>query len=377
MAGLKLRHIYKKYPGGVVAVSDFNLEIKDKEFLIFVGPSGCGKSTTLRMIAGLEEISEGELYIGDKYVNDIAPKDRDIAMVFQNYALYPHMTVFDNMAFGLKLRKVPKEEIKRRVEEAARILDIAHLLERRPKALSGGQKQRVALGRAIVRNPAVFLLDEPLSNLDAKLRASMRTELTKLHKKVETTFIYVTHDQVEAMTMASRIVVMRDGLIQQVDTPQNLYDSPCNLFVAGFIGTPQMNFFTGKLLKKENDLFAMLGTTAIKLPADKANNPDLKEYIGQEVIFGVRPEAIHDEPMFLQNLAETTMDVDVDVTELMGAETYLYLGFEGMEDATNGKNVIARVSSRSTAKPGDKITVAIDASRIHIFDKDTEKCICH
>ena len=377
MAGLKLRHIYKKYPGGVVAVSDFNLEIKDKEFLIFVGPSGCGKSTTLRMIAGLEEISEGELYIGDKYVNDIAPKDRDIAMVFQNYALYPHMTVFDNMAFGLKLRKVPKEEIKRRVEEAARILDIAHLLERRPKALSGGQKQRVALGRAIVRNPAVFLLDEPLSNLDAKLRASMRTELTKLHKKVETTFIYVTHDQVEAMTMASRIVVMRDGLIQQVDTPQNLYDSPCNLFVAGFIGTPQMNFFTGKLLKKENDLFAMLGTTAIKLPADKANNPDLKEYIGQEVIFGVRPEAIHDEPMFLQNLAETTMNVDVDVTELMGAETYLYLGFEGMEDATNGKNVIARVSSRSTAKPGDKITVAIDASRIHIFDKDTEKCICH
>ena len=377
MAGLKLRHIYKKYPGGVVAVSDFNLEIKDKEFLIFVGPSGCGKSTTLRMIAGLEEISEGELYIGDKYVNDIAPKDRDIAMVFQNYALYPHMTVFDNMAFGLKLRKVPKEEIKRRVEEAARILDIAHLLERRPKALSGGQKQRVALGRAIVRNPAVFLLDEPLSNLDAKLRASMRTELTKLHKKVETTFIYVTHDQVEAMTMASRIVVMRDGVIQQVDTPQNLYDSPCNLFVAGFIGTPQMNFFTGKLLKKENDLYAMLGTTEIKIPAEKANNPDLKEYIGQEVIFGVRPEAIHDEPMFLQSLAETTMNVDVDVTELMGAETYLYLAFEGMEDATNNKNVIARVSSRSTAKPGDKITVAIDASRIHIFDKDTEKCICH
>ena len=231
MAGLSLRHIYKKYPGGVVAVSDFNLEIKDKEFLIFVGPSGCGKSTTLRMIAGLEEISEGELYIGDRYVNDVAPKDRDIAMVFQNYALYPHMTVFDNMAFGLKLRKVPKEEIKRRVEEAARILDISHLLERRPKALSGGQKQRVALGRAIVRNPKVFLLDEPLSNLDAKLRASMRTELTKLHKKVETTFIYVTHDQVEAMTMASRIVVMRDGLIQQVDTPQNLYDRPCNLFV--------------------------------------------------------------------------------------------------------------------------------------------------
>ena len=378
MAGLSLRHIYKKYPGGVTAVSDFNLEIKDKEFLIFVGPSGCGKSTTLRMIAGLEEISEGELYIGDRYVNDVAPKDRDIAMVFQNYALYPHMTVFDNMAFGLKLRKVPKEEIKRRVEEAARILDISHLLERRPKALSGGQKQRVALGRAIVRNPKVFLLDEPLSNLDAKLRASMRTELTKLHKKVETTFIYVTHDQVEAMTMASRIVVMRDGIIQQVDTPQNLYDSPCNLFVAGFIGTPQMNFLTGKLVKTGSDLYAMFGTTKIKLPAEKeANNPELKNYIGEEVIFGIRPESIHDEPMYLSSMTDTILDVNVDVTELMGAEIYLYLGFNGMEDATNGKNIIARVSSRSTARSGDSIQVAIDASRIHIFDKDSEKCICH
>ena len=375
MAGLRLVHIYKKYPGGVVAVSNFHLEIKDKEFLIFVGPSGCGKSTTLRMIAGLEEITEGELWIGDRRVNDVAPKDRDIAMVFQNYALYPHMTVFDNMAFGLKLRKVPKEEIKRRVEEAAKILDIAHLLERRPKALSGGQKQRVALGRAIVRNPKVFLLDEPLSNLDAKLRASMRTELTKLHKKVETTFIYVTHDQVEAMTMATRIVVMKDGFIQQVDTPQNLYDTPVNLFVAGFIGTPQMNFIRGKLVKKENDLYAMFGTTPIKLPAEKANNEDLKEYIGKEVIFGIRPEAIHDEPMYLQAYADATMKVDVDVTELMGAEIYLYLKFDGMEDATNGKNIIARVSSRSTAKADDQITVAIDASRIHIFDKDTERCI--
>ena len=377
MAGLSLRHIYKKYPGGVVAVSDFNLEIKDKEFLIFVGPSGCGKSTTLRMIAGLEEITEGELYIGDRYVNDVAPKDRDIAMVFQNYALYPHMTVFDNMAFGLKLRKVPKEEIKRRVEEAARILDISHLLERRPKALSGGQKQRVALGRAIVRNPKVFLLDEPLSNLDAKLRASMRTELTKLHQSVQTTFIYVTHDQVEAMTMATRIVVMRDGLIQQVDSPQNLYDYPCNLFVAGFIGTPQMNFITGKLTKKDNDLYANFGTTELKLPPEKSNNPDLKEYVGQEVIFGIRPESIHDEPMYLQSFSETLMPVNVDVTELMGAEIYLYLGFEGMEDATNGKNIIARVSSRSKARAGDNITVAVDTSRIHIFDKDTEKCICH
>ena len=242
MASLSLKHIYKKYPGGVAAVSDFCLEIKDKEFLVLVGPSGCGKSTTLRMIAGLEEITEGELFIGDRLVNDVAPKDRDIAMVFQNYALYPHMTVFDNMAFGLKLRKTPKEEIKRRVEEAARILDITHLLDRKPKALSGGQKQRVALGRAIVRKPMVFLLDEPLSNLDAKLRATMRTELTKIHQRVGTTFVYVTHDQIEAMTMATRIVVMKDGLIQQVDTPQNLYDYPVNLFVAGFIGTPQMNF---------------------------------------------------------------------------------------------------------------------------------------
>ncbi len=377
MAGLSLRHIYKKYPGGVTAVSDFCLEIKDKEFLIFVGPSGCGKSTTLRMIAGLEEISEGELYIGDRYVNDVAPKDRDIAMVFQNYALYPHMTVFENMAFGLKLRKIPKEEIKRRVEEAAKILDIGHLLERRPKALSGGQKQRVALGRAIVRNPKVFLLDEPLSNLDAKLRASMRTELTKLHKEVQTTFIYVTHDQVEAMTMASRIVVMKDGVIQQVDTPQNLYDYPCNLFVAGFIGTPQMNFITGKLLKKGEDLYATIGTAEIKLPAEKAQEPALADYVGKEVVFGIRPENVHDEPMYLQSLADTTLDVDVDVTELMGAEIYLYLQFEGMEDATNGKNIIARVSSRSKARAGDKIKVAIEASRIHIFDKDTEKCICH
>ncbi len=375
MASLSLKHIYKKYPGGVTAVSDFNLEIKDKEFLILVGPSGCGKSTTLRMIAGLEEISEGELFIGDRLVNDVAPKDRDIAMVFQNYALYPHMTVFENMAFGLKLRKVPKEEIKRRVEEAARILDINHLLERRPKALSGGQKQRVALGRAIVRNPKVFLLDEPLSNLDAKLRASMRTELTKLHKKVETTFIYVTHDQVEAMTMATRIVVMKDGLVQQIDTPQNLYDYPVNLFVAGFIGTPQMNFISCKLEKKDANLYVTFGKNSIKLPADKANNPALKEYIGQNVIIGVRPECIHDDPAHIASMPDSVMNVTVDVTELMGAEIYLYLGFDGQEDATNGKNIIARVSARSSARAGDSIQVAIDASRIHIFDQDTERCI--
>ncbi len=384
MASVSLRHIYKKYPGGVTAVSDFNLEIKDKEFLVLVGPSGCGKTTTLRMVAGLEEISEGELFIGDQLVNDVAPKDRKIAMVFQNYALYPHMTVFENMAFGLKLNKTPKEEIKRRVEEAARILDITHLLDRKPKALSGGQKQRVALGRAIVRNPKVFLLDEPLSNLDAKLRAAMRTELTKLHNRVGTTFIYVTHDQVEAMTMATRIVVMKDGLIQQVDTPQNLYDSPCNLFVAGFIGTPQMNFINGTLVKKGEDLYFNFEKESIKLPAEKANNPALKDYIDQEVVVGLRPECIHDQPAQLEAFADSTIEAFVEVTELMGAEIYLYLNVGRSEEGDNkikvvndGTNLIARVSSRSTSRAGDTIKIAFDTSRIHIFDKDTEKCICH
>ena len=370
MASLSLKHIYKKYPGGVTAVSDFSLEIKDKEFLILVGPSGCGKTTTLRMIAGLEEITEGELFIGDKLVNDVAPKDRDIAMVFQNYALYPHMTVFDNMAFGLKLRKTPKEEIKRRVEEAARILDITHLLDRRPKALSGGQKQRVALGRAIVRNPKVFLLDEPLSNLDAKLRAAMRTELTKIHKRVGTTFVYVTHDQVEAMTMATRIVVMKDGLIQQVDTPQNLYDMPVNLFVAGFIGTPQMNFVNCTLEQKGGDLYATFGTNSLKIPKEKAENPAVKDYIGKDIVMGIRPECIHDEPMYLSSMPESVIETDVEVTELMGAEVYLYLVAEE-------QNLIARVSSRSTARAGDVIKVAIDMSRVHLFDKDTERYIVH
>ena len=287
MAGLSLRNIYKKYPGGVTAVTDFTLEIEDKEFIILVGPSGCGKSTTLRMIAGLEEISEGELFIGDKLVNDVPPKDRDIAMVFQNYALYPHMTVFDNMAFGLKLRKTPKDEIKRRVEEAARILDISHLLDRKPKALSGGQRQRVALGRAIVREPKVFLLDEPLSNLDAKLRAQMRTELNKLHKRLGTTFIYVTHDQVEAMTMGDRIVVMKDGFIQQVDTPQNLYDNPVNVFVAGFIGSPQMNFVDAKLASKDGKLVVEYGDAekpfTVELPDAKAKVPGIADYVGKEI----------------------------------------------------------------------------------------------
>ncbi len=383
MASISLRHIYKKYPGGVTAVSDFNLEIKDKEFLILVGPSGCGKSTTLRMIAGLEEITEGELFIGDRLVNDVAPKDRKIAMVFQNYALYPHMTVFENMAFGLKLNKTPKEEIKRRVEDAARVLDITHLLDRKPKALSGGQKQRVALGRAIVRNPAVFLLDEPLSNLDAKLRAAMRTELTKLHQRVQTTFVYVTHDQVEAMTMATRIVVMKDGLIQQVDTPQNLYDAPCNKFVAGFIGTPQMNFIDGRLEKKGEDVYLAFDRVTevnmkpqveavyVKLPAEKANAPELADYIGKEIVAGIRPECIHDDPANIAMFSDAVVDTDVEVTELMGAEIYLYL------KVGDEVKLTARVSSRSTSRAGDKIQVALDAARIHLFDKDTEKCIIH
>jgi len=372
MASLSLKHIYKKYPGGVTAVSDFNLEIKDKEFLVLVGPSGCGKTTTLRMIAGLEEISEGELFIGDQLVNDVAPKDRKIAMVFQNYALYPHMSVFENMAFGLKLNKTPKEEINRRVEEAARILDISHLLDRKPKALSGGQKQRVALGRAIVRHPKVFLLDEPLSNLDAKLRAAMRTELTKLHPRVETTFVYVTHDQVEAMTMATRIVVMKDGLIQQVDTPQNLYEKPVNIFVAGFIGTPQMNFINGKLEKKGADLYFTFEEEAfsIKMSAEKATDPALADYIGKEVVLGIRPEGLSDEASTLEKYKDSVLEAYVDVTELMGAETYLYLKI-------GETNLISRVSSRTQSKAGDKVKISFDTSRMHIFDKDTERCIVH
>ena len=377
MASLSLRHIYKKYPGGVTAVSDFNLEVKDKEFLVLVGPSGCGKTTTLRMIAGLEEITDGELFIGDRLVNDVAPKDREIAMVFQNYALYPHMSVFENMSFGLKLNKVPKEKIKRLVEEAARILDITHLLDRKPKALSGGQKQRVALGRAIVREPKVFLLDEPLSNLDAKLRAAMRTELTKLHKRVGTTFVYVTHDQVEAMTMATRIVVMKDGLIQQVDTPQRLYDYPCNIFVAGFIGTPQMNFINGKLVKTAKGVNFEFQGVSLELPEDKANAPELEKYIGSEVVVGLRPEAISDVEAAVAANPEHSFEVNVDVTELMGAEIYLYLTVGNPEEDDEITSLIARVSSRSQSRAGDKIKVNVDMSRLHIFDKDTERCILH
>nr|MCR4885414.1 sn-glycerol-3-phosphate ABC transporter ATP-binding protein UgpC [Clostridiales bacterium] len=299
MSSVSLKHIYKVYPGGVTAVSDFNLDIEDKEFIVLVGPSGCGKSTTLRMVAGLEEISDGELYIGDKLVNDVAPKDRDIAMVFQNYALYPHMTVYDNMAFGLKLRKTPKEEIKKRVEEAARILDIEHLLNRKPKALSGGQRQRVALGRAIVREPKVFLMDEPLSNLDAKLRVAMRTEITKLHNRLQTTFIYVTHDQTEAMTMGSRIVIMKDGVVQQTDTPQNNYDYPSNKFVAGFIGSPQMNFFDVHFSRQGDKVYAVFGENAVVVPKDILKRFKDESYLQKEVTMGIRPEDIDDDPEFV------------------------------------------------------------------------------
>jgi len=370
MSSVSLSHIYKTYAGGVTAVSDFCLDIEDKEFIVLVGPSGCGKSTTLRMVAGLEEISDGQLYIGEKLVNDVAPKDRDIAMVFQNYALYPHMTVYDNMAFGLKLRKTPKDEIKRRVEEAARILDISHLLNRKPKALSGGQRQRVALGRAIVREPKVFLMDEPLSNLDAKLRVAMRTEITKLHQRLQTTFIYVTHDQTEAMTMGTRIVVMKDGFIQQVDSPQNLYDYPVNLFVAGFIGSPQMNFFNAKLTKEGKEVYAIFGSNKILVPAGKVAKLADESYIGKDVVLGIRPENIHDEEVFINSLPDAVIDVSVEVTELMGAETYLYLKTNGKDD-----NIIARVDPRTTSRAGNQIKVAFDTNHLHFFDKDTEASI--
>jgi len=368
MAGLKLKGLVKKYANGPVAVSDFNMEIGDKEFVVLVGPSGCGKTTTLRMIAGLEEITEGELYIGDKLCNDVAPKDRDIAMVFQNYALYPHMSVYDNMAFGLKLRKTPKAEIKRRVQEAATILGIENLLDRKPKALSGGQRQRVAMGRAIVREPKVFLMDEPLSNLDAKLRAQMRTEITKLHQRLQTTFIYVTHDQIEAMTLGTRIVVMKDGVIQQVDNPANLYNRPQNLFVAGFIGSPMMNLLDVTVEGGGNDVYLILGDNKIKLPEAKAKAVSAGGYVGKTVVMGLRPEDLHDEEMFISASPDSLIDAHVDVTELLGAEVYLYMTAANQE-------VTARVNPRTTAKANDKIKIAADPNKIHVFDKETEQVI--
>ena len=388
MSSLNLKNIYKVYPSGVTAVTDFNLDIEDKEFIVFVGPSGCGKSTTLRMIAGLEEISAGELYIDGVLVNNRAPKDRDIAMVFQNYALYPHMTVYDNMAFGLKLRKMPKPQIDQRVKEAARILGIEMYLSRKPKALSGGQRQRVALGRAIVREPKVFLLDEPLSNLDAKLRSQMRTEITKLHNRLATTFIYVTHDQVEAMTMGTRIVVMKDGFMQQVDTPINLYDYPINQFVAGFIGTPQMNFFTGKLTGTKTKVCLEFGMEKIVLPKEKVQLiVNLDKYLNtdKEIVFGIRPEDIHDEEAWVNDPKKQTIEVKVDVVEALGAETLLYCKTRSEITPDDGEtiksivddvsNLTAKVDSRSSTKAGDTVKIALDIEHCHIFDKDTEVTI--
>ncbi len=362
MAAITLKHIYKHYSDEVTAVKDFNLEIEDKEFIVLVGPSGCGKSTTLRMVAGLEEISEGELYIGDRLVNDVAPKDRDIAMVFQNYALYPHMNVFDNMAFGLKLRKFKKQEIKERVHEAAKILGIENLLDRKPKELSGGQRQRVALGRAIVREPQVFLMDEPLSNLDAKLRVQMRAEITKLHQRLQTTVIYVTHDQTEAMTMASRIVVMKDGVIQQVGAPKEVYNEPNNVFVGGFIGSPAMNFMTGTL---QNGRF-QIGEQTLTVPESQLKR--LKDYEGKELIMGIRPEHITNEAALIEASPGSVIDAYIDVAELMGSETFLY-----SKIADN--DLIARVDANTNIQNGETVKLALDMDKVHFFDVQTEERI--
>jgi len=369
MASIELKNIQKKYPNGFHAVRDFNLSIKDKEFIIFVGPSGCGKSTTLRMVAGLEDISGGDLLIDGKRMNDVEPKDRDIAMVFQNYALYPHMTVYDNMAFGLKLRKQPKDVIDKKVREAAEILDLSKLLDRKPKALSGGQRQRVAMGRAIVREPKVFLMDEPLSNLDAKLRVQMRIEISKLHERLGATIIYVTHDQTEAMTLGTRIVVMKDGVVQQIDTPQNLYNAPGNLFVAGFIGSPQMNFIDAKIKEENGSVFATInGNNDVLVPADKAKALKDKGYIGKTVVFGIRPENISDDPEFIAKSSQACFEAKIRVYELLGAEVFLYFDYADTQ-------ITARVDPRTTAKMGDTVKFAFDMTKSHFFDKETELTI--
>jgi len=365
MASVTYEHISKRF-GDVVAVSDLSITIEDKEFLVFVGPSGCGKSTSLRMLAGLEEISEGNIYIGDRIVNDVPPKDRDIAMVFQSYALYPHMTVYDNMAFGLKLRKVPKQEIDRRVKEAAGILGIEHLLDRKPKQLSGGQRQRVAVGRAIVREPNVFLMDEPLSNLDAKLRVQARTEISKLHQRLGTTFIYVTHDQTEAMTMGTRIAVLKDGMLQQVDSPQNLYDLPVNVFVGGFIGSPAMNFFEATFIEENGTMYADCKDFRVAVPDD--HRATYKPYLGKEVVFGMRPEHIHDPEFPPPGITPALVEGKVEVTELMGNEVLTYF-------ATAKHSFIGRFDPRTKVTVGVSKTTAFDMSRMHIFDKQTEKAI--
>ena len=367
MASLTLSHITKKYPNGFEAVKDFNLDIADKEFIIFVGPSGCGKSTTLRMIAGLEEISGGELKIDGKVVNDVEPKDRDIAMVFQSYALYPHMTVYDNMAFSLKLRKVPKAEIDKMVREAAKILDLEKLLDRKPKALSGGQRQRVAMGRAIVRNPKVFLMDEPLSNLDAKLRVQMRSEISALHQKLGATIIYVTHDQTEAMTLGTRIVVLKDGIIQQVDSPQRLYAEPDNLFVAGFIGSPQMNFVDAVCKINGKEVTLTFDKFSVVLPEAKAQKLIDGNYDGKTVVLGIRPENISDDK---EDVANCACKVTTEVTgyELLGAEVLLYFN-------VGGAKMTASVSSTTPARYGDTVELAFDPNAMHVFDKETELTI--
>ncbi|HAX83337.1 MAG TPA: sugar ABC transporter ATP-binding protein [Ruminococcaceae bacterium] len=368
MSSISLKNIYKIFDDGTTAVNDFNLEIADKEFIILVGPSGCGKSTTLRMIAGLEDITKGELKIGDRIVNDVAPKDRDIAMVFQSYALYPHMTVYKNMAFGLELRKVPKDEIDKRVREAAKILDIEHLLKRKPRALSGGQRQRVALGRAMVRSPSVFLLDEPLSNLDAKLRTNMRTEIKKLHQRLGTTFIYVTHDQTEAMTMGDRIVVMKDGVIQQVDSPQNLYKYPHNMFVAGFIGSPQMNFLDATVKIKDNRVILSLSNNEIDITDNFGSRKELVEYNSKPLKLGIRPEDVTINSDFMAKNPDKVLTAKLEVSELMGSESYLYLDY-------SGQKLTARVGADSVTN--ETIELGVLTDRIHLFDPNTTANIIH
>jgi multiple sugar transport system ATP-binding protein len=363
MASVTYDHVWKKF-GDVVALNDLFIEVKDKEFLVLVGPSGCGKTTALRCLAGLEEVTSGRVLIDDKVVNDVAPKDRDIAMVFQSYALYPHMSVYENMAFGLKLRKVKKDEIKKRVLKAAETLGIEGLLKRKPRELSGGQRQRVAVGRAIVREPKVFLFDEPLSNLDAKLRVQTRAEISKLHQRLQTTFIYVTHDQMEAMTMADRIAVMNKGICQQLDTPQNLYDAPKNLFVAGFIGSPAMNFFRSRLIRSNKDLIVDAGEVKVKIPAEKGKK--YERLVDKEILFGIRPEDIHNPEFLPPGIHAAKVKTKVDVTELMGNEIFLYL--------VSGKHsFIARVDPRTRFKVGDDVEVALNMDNFHIFDPSKDK----
>ncbi|KDE63614.1 ABC transporter ATP-binding protein [Fusobacterium necrophorum] len=369
MSSVTLKNIKKIYPGNVTAVKKFDIEIQDKEFIVLVGPSGCGKTTVLRMIAGLEEISEGELYIDEKKVNEVHPKERDIAMVFQNYALYPHMTIFENMAFGLKLRKFPKKIIEEKVKEVAKILEIDHLLDRYPKALSGGQRQRVALGRAIVREPRVFLMDEPLSNLDAKLRVHMRTEISRLHQRLNTTFIYVTHDQTEAMTMATRIVLMNEGEIQQIDTPKRMYDHPKNIFVARFIGSPQMNIFEGTVKKDKKDFYILLNdNTRLEITDEKKIIFEKENYENKKVYLGIRPENLHETSVDTLTDKYSSLNLKINVIEMMGAETLLYMNMMGNE-------IIARVDPKTEKKVGDMVELRVHWNRIHIFDYDNEKNI--